>query len=916
MHNGRGSVLARLIDMNSGVRFVLSTAVAMAALIFCSTALAAPGVFDLDAALAEAEALKAEGEWRDAGAFIETAFEAAVAANATDEALITLLDEGSDILLNLDDLVAAAKFGERALAALGERGNGLGIARAQILLAQTFYWSDRFEEAKTLAQTIIDSARRGDFEDADALTTAVAFLGRAYFQDSEYDKSIEAMEAFIDEEDAFAAASKDPRFTALRQLALSYRNKASEAGRPALEKALEYARQAADVLLEEGDGADLNYPVALETVARIEWMLDLRTESIAHLREAVSQLEAGGAATTRDYVLMTAYLCDRLTKTGATEEAVRWGEIASGAARDIFMERYRGPNGASQNDRIFLRFATTNYLRALRARADKAGGASHDDLSDAFAAAQLISISGASDALSVTAAEIREHSPALRRLTGRSREIRSRIDEIDVSVSLFSTDPRKFASQLDSLRREKETLADRLHRLQQQIKDADPLFHDLWDGALADLETLQSHITADEAFIQLAGDAAAVAGSIHLFVVTREDVVWRQTDFESGEVCELVSGLRRALSQLTTVDCYGVISIKSEPAIAKFDPGAAYRLYQLAFGAAEDVLRRKKRWTIAAEGLLLSMPVSALLVEAPPADFNSRLRYSELAWLGARHAVLLAPSAASLIAFRSLRAESRPRIAQPLRIAATGAPCLGRYDSPECFELMERDFALSGKSRQTPGFRNLTPEMVASQSLSELPGAYAEIKEIKGFFPDADISMIGPKFRKTEFIARAWENFDILSLSTHAIQLASDARTEAAIVFSPSAAQKEEVDKDRESILRSSEIAALSIPVDWAILSSCNTIAGGETQADAIAGLALAFMQAGAEAIVLSTFEVRDDASNAIVPGMLDAYAKNPGAGKAEALRLAIEEILADPSRRDLHHPSAWAPFAVMGAGQ
>ena len=46
---------------------------------------------------------------------------------------------------------------------------------------------------------------------------------------------------------------------------------------------------------------------------------------------------------------------------------------------------------------------------------------------------------------------------------------------------------------------------------------------------------------------------------------------------------------------------------------------------------------------------------------------------------------------------------------------------------------------------------------------------------------------------------------------------------------------------------------------------------------------------------------------------MFAALSRNPGLGRAEALRRAELMLLNDPRRPDLAHPAAWAPFVIVG---
>ncbi len=48
---------------------------------------------------------------------------------------------------------------------------------------------------------------------------------------------------------------------------------------------------------------------------------------------------------------------------------------------------------------------------------------------------------------------------------------------------------------------------------------------------------------------------------------------------------------------------------------------------------------------------------------------------------------------------------------------------------------------------------------------------------------------------------------------------------------------------------------------------------------------------------------------------MLGALTREPGIGRAEALRRAMVALLDDPPAPYLAHPAAWAPFVLVGEG-
>ena len=106
------------------------------------------------------------------------------------------------------------------------------------------------------------------------------------------------------------------------------------------------------------------------------------------------------------------------------------------------------------------------------------------------------------------------------------------------------------------------------------------------------------------------------------------------------------------------------------------------------------------------------------------------------------------------------------------------------------------------------------------------------------------------------------------------------------------------------------EIASLRLNADWVILSACNTAAGDSPGAPPYSGLATAFAQAGARGLMLSHWRVRDDAAARLTVGTVKGAAK--GLSRAEALRRAQLDLIADPAVPDGAHPAIWAPFVVI----
>ena len=98
-------------------------------------------------------------------------------------------------------------------------------------------------------------------------------------------------------------------------------------------------------------------------------------------------------------------------------------------------------------------------------------------------------------------------------------------------------------------------------------------------------------------------------------------------------------------------------------------------------------------------------------------------------------------------------------------------------------------------------------------------------------------------------------------------------------------------------------------------MSACNTAAGSSEGAEALSGLARAFFYAGARSLLVSHWPVESGAAVKLTTGAFAELAKNPGIGRAEALRRSMRALIADPSSAHNADPSAWAPFVLVGEG-
>lgn len=110
---------------------------------------------------------------------------------------------------------------------------------------------------------------------------------------------------------------------------------------------------------------------------------------------------------------------------------------------------------------------------------------------------------------------------------------------------------------------------------------------------------------------------------------------------------------------------------------------------------------------------------------------------------------------------------------------------------------------------------------------------------------------------------------------------------------------------DQDGFLTAAEILDQSLQADLVVLSACDT-GRGQITGDGVIGLSRSFLAAGAGNVIVSLWQVPDDATAQL---MIEFYRQRQHLDNAQALRQAMLT-----TREKYEDPVAWAAFTLIGA--
>lgn len=406
-----------------------------------------------------------------------------------------------------------------------------------------------------------------------------------------------------------------------------------------------------------------------------------------------------------------------------------------------------------------------------------------------------------------------------------------------------------------------------------------PAYATMADPGAVSLDAMKRTLHPREAF---AGFVIGVH-SAYVLLVTSEGLTVKQLQTNADDLAADIADLRSAF-------------VPKLGKLPDFSLATAAALYNETLGPVSPQLANVDHLVVATSGDLASLPFS-LLVTAAPARAND---YVGAAWLIRKAAVSSTPSAR---AFLALRGVAHTANAKPF--LGVGNPTFQGGGANQALALNALAAACQAGGPADPALL---------RALQPLPETAAEVQAVGrdlGASPD-DI-LTGAGASEAALRAKALDQYAVLYFATHGM-LPGELHCQAqpGLVLSPPATPATSTSAD--GLLTASEIAELKINANLVVLSACNTGAGGGKAfgGGALQGLADAFFNAGAHAVLASHWEVPSAATMALMTGTFSNMAKDPKHDAAEALRQAQLSLIA---KDNTAHPFEWAAFTLIGDG-
>lgn len=317
------------------------------------------------------------------------------------------------------------------------------------------------------------------------------------------------------------------------------------------------------------------------------------------------------------------------------------------------------------------------------------------------------------------------------------------------------------------------------------------------------------------------------------------------------------------------------------------------QLSQMLLGPVAGQLEQK-RLVIVGDGSLEYLPFAALPIPQSTASASTTASVSSLI---VNHEIINLPSASTLAI---LRKGTGLRTSASKAVIVLADPIFSRED-PRIQSL--QTVATPSSTSDQIGLTRSAVDL--RMHFDRLPHTRLEAEAIAKLFPpDQQVTKLDFAANLSNATDSSLSQYQIVHFATHGF-LDSKNPALSGIVLS----LVNEKGEPENGFLRLKEIFNLKLNADLVVLSACETGLGEEIHGEGLVGLTRGFMYAGAPRVIVSLWNVNDQATSELMTNFYRGFLSQ-GLSPAAALRQAQRELM---QQQRYQAPYYWAAFALQG---
>ena len=583
-----------------------------------------------------------------------------------------------------------------------------------------------------------------------------------------------------------------------------------------------------------------------------------------------------------------------LWRTGLPDNQSKALPLLKTAVRDYMM-----PINADFLENIGIRkeardMVFSAYLEAMA----RTGG---DEAIQAMGAADWVRNSGVQEALNDSAVRAAASTPALADVVRLEQDAKNEITglrrylagEAGGAATPLPVIAEKMRARIAVLEAERS-------KLMLEIKAKFPDFDRLVHPAPPTAQDIARQLEPGQALLMLLPTSDAVYAWA---VAADRSPAFVRIDLSEGRINALVARLRLQLD-------FGA----SANAGKRYDHAAAFELYDKLLAPLASVWRGKPQLLIAAGGALGQIPFAVLQTQASDGLNGST------PWLIREAAIAQVPSLASWLAIKSI-AKGKPasqaflgwgdptfntQMTSQVSGTVVNAPSQTRNVTVKRADVLV-DLNASQIAVAAPSALNYADIPALPDTRDELLAIAAVLKA------DAARDVVLGRSATRESVLKASQSGllarkRVVAFATHGLMTGDLPNlTQPALAM---AGTDGDLQNPLAPLLTLDDVLTLKLNADWVVLSACNTAASDGRGDEALSGLARGFFYAGTRSMLVTHWSVESESAKRLTTATFEHYTANANAPKAESLRQAMLQVMAEPKYA---HPAYWAPYALVG---